>query len=51
MDNLHLLENNFLEICDEIASGDLTSHLYFSQKAIIGVYCVPKSYPKPTSEK
>jgi phosphoribosylamine--glycine ligase len=48
---LSLLENNFLEICDEIAMGDLNSELSFSQKAMIGIYLVPKSYPQPTNEK
>jgi phosphoribosylamine--glycine ligase/phosphoribosylformylglycinamidine cyclo-ligase len=48
---LNLLENSFLDVCDEIAKGDLTSNLTFSQKAAIGIYMVPKTYPQATSEK
>lgn len=48
---LTLLKTNFLTICNEIAQGKLISELIFSNKAMIGVYLVPKSYPKSTKDK
>ena len=48
---LNLLENNFLDICEEIVCGNLTSQLTFSQKASLGIYMVPKTYPQPSLEK
>jgi phosphoribosylamine--glycine ligase/phosphoribosylaminoimidazole synthetase len=48
---LNLMENSFLDVCDEIAEGDLRSNLTFSQNASLGIYMVPKTYPKPSAEK
>ena len=48
---LNLLENNFLDVCEEITLGNLTSYLNFSQKASLGIYMVPKTYPMASAEK
>ena len=48
---LNMLKNDFIELCLELTSGNLKTNLKFSQNANLGVYLVPKNYPKKSSEK
>lgn len=48
---LNLLETNFCSVCLEVFSNKLTLELNFSKMASIGIYMVPKKYPKQTKDK
>ena len=48
---LSLLKTNFYRLCSEIVNGKLESEMRFDNSAMIGVYMVPKDYPKKTKEK
>ena len=48
---LNMLKNDFLELCLELTSGYLKTDLEFRKNASLGVYLVPKNYPKKTYEK
>jgi phosphoribosylamine--glycine ligase/phosphoribosylformylglycinamidine cyclo-ligase len=43
---LHSLQTNFYNLCLQCAAGELKGKLSFTNKASIGVYLVPKMYPK-----
>ena len=46
MNVLSLLESDFIEICNHIATGDLKStDISFAKKATVCKYAVPKGYP------
>lgn len=48
---LSLLKTNFYKLCNEVINGKLESDICFDKSAMIGVYMVPKNYPKETKDK
>jgi phosphoribosylamine--glycine ligase len=48
---LNLLKSNFFNICNKMVNGSLTNDMHFSNKAMIGIYLVPKTYPNKSYDK
>jgi phosphoribosylamine--glycine ligase / phosphoribosylformylglycinamidine cyclo-ligase len=48
---LKKLNTNFVDICKQTSFGKLSSDLEFNNKAMIGIYLVPKNYPSKDNDK
>lgn len=48
---LHLLEDDFLDICGRIVNGQLTEDIRFRNEATVLKYCVPMDYASPRSHE
>lgn len=48
---LNLLNTNFFNLCNQIVNKSLKNDLEFNKKAMIGIYLVPKTYPKKSHDK
>ena len=48
---LKKLNTNFVDICKQTSLGRLSNDLEFNNKAMIGIYLVPKNYPFKKSDK